>query len=142
MQGNGASREPPGLPDDKLWQRSRMVDAAQDEAERYLDLAGFADRRLDVDDSERVAAWLEQDSVAASDVAAARELFGAAESANPLPAAITARARALVGGEVAPAAMVIPFPSRRRARPPLPIVARWAGLVAATVLASWLGFTL
>jgi hypothetical protein len=49
------------LPDPALWQRSRMTDAAEDDAERILDLAGFADGRLDPDDRERVAEWLAGD---------------------------------------------------------------------------------
>jgi anti-sigma factor RsiW len=37
---------------------------------------------------------------------------------------------------------VVLFPARRRAPPPLPVLARWVSLAAATLLAGWLGFTL
>ena len=59
MRGNDTRRNPAaGLSDAALWRRSRTVDMSEDaaETERYLDLAGFADGRLDPDDRERVAA--------------------------------------------------------------------------------------
>ncbi len=136
MRGNDTRRDPAaGLPDAALWRRSQTVDMTEDEAEaeRYLDLAGFADGRLDPDDRERVAEWLAEDPVAAGDVAAARALAGRPEAVSE-PA--IARASALVepqGGKV------IPFAPRR---PRLRSVARWGSLVAAMAVASWLGFTL
>ena len=138
MRGNGTGREPPtGLSDGVLWRHSRMIDMAEDEAERYLDLAGFADLRLDPDDRERIAERLAGDPIMAGDVAAARALGGAAERLAAVPAAILARATGLVGsGEV------IPLPSRRRASLGFRGMARWGGLVAAMAVASWLGFTL
>ena len=45
------TREPFALPDRALWQQSRLTDAAPDEAERLIDLAAFADGRLDEDDA-------------------------------------------------------------------------------------------
>jgi len=44
--------------DRALWQKCRTTDAPEDEALRFLDLAAFADRLLDVEEQERVAAWL------------------------------------------------------------------------------------
>src|SRR5438128_1727016 len=67
--------------DAALWRRSRTADmtAEEVEAERYLDLAGFADGRLDPDDSEQVAERLAGDPVAAGDVAAPRAPAAGAE---------------------------------------------------------------
>ena len=126
--------------DGELWRLACAADAPEDESGRFLDLAAFADGRLDDDARERVADWLAGDPVAAADVAAAR-LLGAAELPGAAPAALLARAVALV--PAAPqAAPVVLFPARRRAPPPLPVLARWVSLAAATLLAGWLGFTL
>lgn len=127
--------------DGALWRRSRATDAAEDEAARFLDLAGFADGRLDADDAERIADWLARDPLTASDVAAARAV-AAAGQLDPAPEAVVARAIALVGGGVVRPAEVIPFPLRQRQPARLPGMARWGSLVAAMAVASWLGFTL
>ena len=52
MQADG---QPPQTNDRALWQRSRETNMTPDEAERFLDLAGFADGRLDVEDRARIA---------------------------------------------------------------------------------------
>src|SRR6266404_6383276 len=101
MQGDDTRRDPAaGLPDAALWRRSRTVDMTEDEVEeeRYLDLAGFADERLDPDDRERVAEQLAGNPVAAGDVAAAHALAAGAEQTEAMPEAAIARASALVGG--------------------------------------------
>jgi anti-sigma factor RsiW len=139
MRGDDTRRMPPdGLSDEGLWQRSRVTDIVETEAERYLDLAGYADGRLDPDDRERVAEWLASDPVAAGDVAAAR--------VSPLPAALPetaiARACALVDGDQPQRATVIPFRSRQRFGSRLHGMVRWGSLVAAMAVASWVGFTL
>jgi len=137
MRGNGIDRQPPaGSPEGALWRRSRAVDAVENEADRILDLAGFADGHLDPDDRERVAEWLAADPVAAGDVAAAHALADTAEWLEAAPEAIVARACALVGGKV------IPFAPQRPGRPRLHGMAGWGSLVAAMAVASWLGFTL
>ena len=139
MRGNGTRRDPAaGLPDAALWRRSRTVDMTDDEAEaeRYLDLAGFADGRLDPDDRERVAEFLAGNPVAAGDVAAAHAPAGRQVA---VPESAIARACALVEPR---GAMVVPFPHSRRDRPRLQGMARWGSLVAAMAVASWLGFTL
>jgi hypothetical protein len=130
-----------GLPDMALWQRSRTAEFTEDGAERFLDLAGFADGRLDLDDEERVAEWLAGDSVAAGDVAAARAL---ADHAEAMPEAAIARASALVaGGAGGPLdTKIIPFPFGGRNRRLLQGMAGWGSLVAAMAVVSWLGFTL
>ena len=63
---------PDAASDRRLWQRCRVVDAPEDEAGRFLDLAAFADGLIDVDEQDRVAAWLAGDTDAAADVSAAR----------------------------------------------------------------------
>jgi anti-sigma factor RsiW len=128
------------MADGALWRQSRLTDATDDETARFLDLAGYADGRLDPDDAERVAEWLARDPAAAADVTAARHI--AAESFAAAPEAIVARACALVDGGMPRPAAVIPFPLRRHGERRLPFVARWGSLAAAMAVASWLGFTL
>lgn len=131
---------PRRLEDQALWQRSRDAEAAEDEVERFLDLAAFAEGRLDAEDQERVAALLGRDGDAASDVAAARGL--AAGPAPAVPDAVFGRACALVTAEAVPRGRVIAFPRRRLSAPDLQGFARWGSLAAAIVMAGWLGFAL
>src|SRR5258708_4532490 len=146
MRGDDDTRRDPaaGLPDAALWRRSRSVELTEDvtEAEGYLDLAGFADGRLDPDDRERVAERLAGDPVAAGDVAAARAFAADAEQIEAMPEPALVRAYALVDGGDTRGATVIPFAPSRPNRPRLQGVARWGSLVAAMAVASWLGFTL
>src|SRR5207248_7973058 len=44
-----------------LWRRGAATEIAEDEAERFLDLAGFADGRLDPDEHDRIAERLARD---------------------------------------------------------------------------------
>ncbi|HTV46112.1 MAG TPA: hypothetical protein VMF05_12415 [Stellaceae bacterium] len=130
--------------DRAVWRYCRSADAPADEAARFLDLAGFADDRLDEEDHDRVAALLAVDLAAAADVAAAREL-AMPSAVETLPAAvmagIIARAEALVAdGESAPARIF-----SLRAEPDRPVLqrfAQWGSLAAAIVVASWLGFAM
>jgi anti-sigma factor RsiW len=139
MRGDDTRRMlPDGLSDAALWRRTRLIDASEDEAERYLDFAGYADGRLDPDDRERVAEWLAGDPAAAGDVAAARVSLAPAAAPEP----VIARACALVDGSERQHSTVIPFRSRHRYGPPLHGMARWGSLVAAMAVASWVGFTL
>jgi len=130
------------LPDNALWQKSRLLDIPEDESERFLDLAGFADAQLDPDDRERVAEWLAGDPIAAGDVAAARALAAAAEQVEAAPQSIVARASSLVGAGIPQPDQIIPFAPRRRYEPGLRDMASWGSLAAAMALAAWLGFTL
>lgn len=142
MRGDGMEREPPmETPDRELWRRSLMINVIEDDAARYLDLAGLADEFLDPDDRERIAEQLARDPDAAADIAAARSLAAAARHETP-PATVVARARSLVDGDPAQAAEVIPFEPRRRARPASSALAQWGSLAAAVVVAGWLGFAL
>jgi hypothetical protein len=139
MRGNGLNRPPEeSMRDSTLWQRSRETDAPADEADRFLELAGFADGRLDADDQERLAEWIGRSSTAIGDIAAARDLARAFDSLPPPPDEIISRACALVPPR--PEAVVIPFPAQLRFASRG--VAHWASLAAAVAVAAWLGFSL
>jgi anti-sigma factor RsiW len=142
-QGDGTT--PPeslaNLTDRELWQHSRAIEMAEDDAEHFLDLAGFADGLLDPDDRERVAERLARDPAAAADVSAARVL-GTADAADAVPDAIFARAAALAGPGSAETDNIVRFAPRRGIGARLPELARWGSLAAAVALASWLGFTM
>src|SRR5580704_6253409 len=113
MRARGtSSARPPGSADRMLWQRCQDVGASPDESGRFLDLAGFTDNRLDDDDSERIAALLASDPVAAEDVAAARSLAGA--TLPDVDERMIARAVALA--EPSDLAAVIAFPPPRGRR--------------------------
>jgi anti-sigma factor RsiW len=138
---NGA--QPPGPPDRELWRRSQAIETKLDEAQRFLDLAAFADGRLDDDDTARVAALIAHDPDAAADVAAARALAGIATTSAD--ERVFLRAVALVdepAGGSGPSAQVIAFPPRQRIVRPWYSAATWSGLAAAIVCAGWLGFDL
>lgn len=128
------------LSERELWRQSQGAEAPFAESEGFLDLAGFAEGRLDADDNERIEAILHAGSEAASDVAAARNL-----SRRDPPVAsedIISRACALVAPAAPRTAEVLMFPRWRRVLPSVPPVAQWASLAAALVLASWLGFAM
>jgi anti-sigma factor RsiW len=132
---DSGGKRPDRAADAALWRRSRLTDAADDEGARFLDLAAFAEGRLDSDEAERVAAWLADDPELAADVAAARN-----PATAPIEPAVIARAVALVpAGETA--ANVVPF-VRIRPRLIAHPAMRWGSLAAALLLASWLGFAL
>src|SRR5260370_39150337 len=118
MHGDGSGRESPaGLSDNVVWQKSRLLDTSEDDSERFLDLAGFADGQLDPDDRERVAEWLAGDPIAAGDVAAARSLAVAAEQVEAAPQSIVARPASLVGIDMPQPDKIVPFVPRRRYQP-------------------------
>ena len=138
----GGARPAFGAAERALWRRGATAETAEDAAERFLDLAGFADGRLDPDEHERVAERLARDAVLAADVAAARALADPNMAGDAVPASVIVRACALVEDRPTAAAWVIPFPRHYRPQSTLTGVARWAGLAAALVVASWLGFDL
>ena len=130
------------LPGRALWQRSCRTDAPEDEAAWFLDLAAFADGRLETDERDRVAAVLAADATAADDVAAARALAGGiAEPPNGLHR-IIARACAILSDNSMAKGEVLAFGSPRRHRSIVHGFARWGGLAAAIAMASWLGFAM
>lgn len=138
MQGD--DRLPHGGQDRGLWRRSRDTDATEDEAEHYLDLAGFAEGRLDAEEAARLAELLARDPAALSDIDAARRL--ATEPVPATPERMFERAAALVDADAVPSGRVIAFPTRRWAAPDLHRLAQWGSLAAAIVMAAWLGFAL
>ena len=143
MPGDGANGEPRAAsPDGALWRRSLTIDMAEDEDEHFLDLAGYAEDRLDPDERDRIAERLARDPMAAADVAAARAFARSRRPIEPALADVVARACALVADGMPSRGRVIQFPQFLRPQPTLHGVARWTGLAAAVVLASWLGFAL
>jgi anti-sigma factor RsiW len=123
-----------------LWQRSCTTDVPEDQTARFLDLAAFAEGRLDSDERERIAALLAADPVAAADLAAARALAGAIGEAPDGLDRIIARACAILPDSPVTQGRVLAFPPPRQDRRVLHGLTRWASLAAAIVLASWLGF--
>jgi anti-sigma factor RsiW len=125
-----------------LWHRSQSIDAVEDEGARYLDMAAFAEGRLDPDERERVAEWLRSRPASAGDIAAARA-FASGGAPEDLSETAVARACALVGGGAASRpGSVIAFRARAGRPSLLPAIAQWGSLAAALVVAGWLGFTL
>src|ERR1700757_3452094 len=106
-QSEGPEHAPNSAADRRLWHRCRTMDAAEDEAARFLDLAAYADGLLDIEERERVAALLAADPEAAADVRAARALVAAERTSAGLER-IIARASAIsadtgsVGGKIIP----------------------------------------
>src|SRR5271169_418020 len=124
--------------DRDLWRRSCLIDASEDEAARFLDLAAFADGLLEPDESDRIAALLADNPCAMDDVAAARGLHSDEQPARL--ERIIARACAILSEE--PSSRVIAFPRPPRARRIVHGLAQWGSLAAAIVVASWLGFAM
>lgn len=144
MRAKGTSgAPPPGLSDREIWRRSREIEASLDETEHLLDLAAYADNRLDEDDAARIAALLARDLAAADDVAAARLVADAAmTAAAPAAAPAIIERAALLVGEERGEARVIPFRTHPPMARPWYGAATWSSLAAAMVLAGWLGFNL
>jgi hypothetical protein len=140
-EGGGKARSP----DYNLWQICRETDAPDDEAALLLDLAAFAEGRLDDDDRERVLGLVSADPDAIADVAAARALADASFADAPAPAGLAeliARACAAHPSLTDAPGQVIPFPPVRRQAANWNGLARWGSLAAAVVVAGWLGFNL
>src|ERR1700751_211762 len=127
-QSEGPEHAPNSAADRRLWHRCRTMDAAEDEAARFLDLAAYADGLLDIEERERVAALLAADPEAAADVRVARALVATARAS-----AISADTSS-VGGKVIPLA-----PRQGRL---LQSLAQWGSLAAAVAFAGWLGFAM
>jgi hypothetical protein len=124
----------------QLWRRSRLIDAPEDDAGRFLDLAAFADGFLDDEERDRVTAMLADDPDAAADVEAARTLI----RPDQIPAElerVVARATAILPETARPYGRVVPFVPRRRG-PLVQHFAQWGSIAAAIVLAGWLGFSM
>ena len=135
------AERPDPLSDRRLWERSRVIDAPEDEAARFLDLAAFADGCLDAEDQDRVAALLATDPDAAADVRSARMLDGTEEGSADIER-IIARACAILPGADQPCGRVIALALRRSRRPLVQSFAQWGSIAAAIAVASWLGFAM
>jgi anti-sigma factor RsiW len=134
------SEEPNPAEDRRLWQRCRTIDADEDEAARFLDLAAYADGLLDIEERERVAALLAADPQAAADVRAAQARADAGLTSVGLER-IVARASALSPDPGSVSGKVVPL-APRRGRRLMQISAQWGSLAAAIALAGWLGFAM
>ena len=137
MQSEGPEQEP-NPTDRRLWQRCRTMDAAEDEAARFLDLAAYADGLLDIEEQERIAALLAADPETAADVRAAHALAGAERSFGGLER-IIARAGAILPDAESVTGKVVSLAPRRRL---FQSIAQWGSLAAAVALAGWLGFAM
>src|SRR5580704_11838434 len=139
-QSEGPEYAPSPAADRRLWQRCRTMDAEEDEAARFLDLAAYADGLLDIEERERVAALLAADPQAAADVRAVHAL-AAAESTFAGLERIVARATAISPHTNSVSVKVVPL-APRQGRRLLQISAQWGSLAAAIALAGWLGFAM
>ena len=131
---------PSAASDRWLWQRCRTTDAPEDEAARFLDLAAFADGRLDVDERDRVVAWLADDPEASADLNTAQVLGDRGGPSEELERVI-ARACA-ISPEMRPAGGRVVVLAQWRARRLVHDLAQWGSIAAAVALASWLGFSM
>ena len=124
-----------------LWQRCRRLEAPNDEAERFLDLAAVADGTLDEDDHARVAALIAGDPTAVADVAAARALCAGGMAAPSGLEPIIERAIAIVAAP-SERSRIVPLARQASGRAVLQAVAQWGSLAAAIACAAWLGFAM
>ena len=126
--------------DRRLWQRCLTMDAPEDEAARFLDLAAFADGLLDADERDRVAAWLADDPEAAADLSAAQAVSELDKPAAGLERVI-ARACALAPDPGPTRGNVVVLAHWRKRRV-VQGFAQWGSIAAAVALAGWLGFSM
>ena len=127
--------------DRALWLRSRATEAPDDESGCFLDLAAFADGRLEDEEAERVAALLAADPQAASDVAAARAPLPALADSAAIERVI-ARACGLVTAPAPQRGQVLFFARPALRRGAIRGAAEWASLAAALAMVGWLGFAM
>jgi anti-sigma factor RsiW len=116
------------------------MDAEEDEAARFLDLAAYADGLLDIEERERVAALLAADPEAAADVRAAHALGDVARTSPGLER-VVARASAISPDADSVSIKIVPF-APRPGRSLVQTFAQWGSLAAAVALAGWLGFAM
>ena len=139
MQSEGPEQAPGPAEDRRLWQRCLTMDAKEDEAARFLDLAAYAEGLLDIEERGRVAALLAADPEAAADVRAAHALVAAERTSAGLER-IIARASAISPDTGSAGGKVIPLAPRQGRL--LQSLAQWGSLAAAIALAGWLGFAM
>jgi hypothetical protein len=124
-----------------LWQRCRQTETPEDEAERFLDLAGLADGTLDEEERERVAAWVKNDPFALAEVAAARALCAGGIPMSGGIEPIVERAISILD-KASERARVVPFSSPPPVRAALQVAAQWGSVAVAIAFAGWLGFAM
>jgi hypothetical protein len=129
------------MSDRALWRRCRLMEVPEDENRRLLDLAAFAEGRVEEDEEDRIAALAAADPAVAADVAAARAQDGVAGKNSPAIERIITRACALRPDGGTRRGRVIPF-SGGRERVLLHGLAQWGSLAAALAMAAWLGFAM
>lgn len=139
MQSEGPEQGP-NPADRRLWQRCRTIDAVENEAARFLDLAAYADGLLDIEEQERVDAFLAEHPEAAEDVRAARALAGAERTFGGFEQ-IIARACTISPDANSVSGKVVSL-APRQGRRLFQVFAEWGSLAAAIVLAGWLGFSM
>ena len=140
MQSEGPEQAPGPAEDRRLWQRCLTMDAKEDEAVRFLDLAAYAEGLLDIEERERVAALLAADPEAAADVRAAHALVAAERTSAGLER-IIARASAISSAADSANGKIVPC-APRHGRRILQTFAQWGSLAAAVALVGWLGFAM
>jgi anti-sigma factor RsiW len=140
MNGTDGTGEK-GTAERTLWLRSQATEAPEDEAGYFLDLAAFADGRLDDEDAERIAALLVADPQAAGDVAAARAPSVALADDIEIERVI-ARACGLVTQPEAGQGRVLLFFRPVLRRNAVRRLAEWSSLAAALAMVGWLGFAM
>jgi anti-sigma factor RsiW len=140
MNGSGGRGEERAA-DRALWLRSQAIEAPNDEVERFLDLAAFAEGRLDSEEAERITALLAADPEAASDVAAARAPITTGADDAEIERVI-ARACGLVTPPPSRRGHVLLFARPAPRRSLVRGLAEWASLAAAVAMAGWLGFAM
>jgi anti-sigma factor RsiW len=135
-------QSPEPASDRGLWRRSRNTDVPEDEAARFLDLAGFADGLLEPDEQERVAGWLAEDPEAAADIQAARA-FAAGYPQSPRAELERVIARACaIPSETGPAERSVISLADWRSRRVVQGLAQWGSIAAGIALAGWLGYAM
>jgi anti-sigma factor RsiW len=127
--------------DRALWLRSQATDAPEDEVGRFLDLAAFADGRLEGEETERIAALVAADPEAAGDVMAARAPVPELADGVAIERVI-ARACGLVAGPVPERGRVLLFARPALRRGVVRGIAEWASLAAALAMVGWFGFAM
>ena len=127
--------------DRALWLRSQATDAPDDEAGRFLDLAAFADGRLEGEETERIAALIAADPEAASDVVTARVPLPKFTDGAAIERVI-ARACGLVMYPAPERGRVLLFARPNLRRGAVRGVAEWASLAAALAMVGWFGFAM
>ena len=131
-----------------LWRRSCGVEAVEDERARFLDPWTFREGRLDPDERERVAEWLQRHPDEAmmsrrrerSRAPPGRRCYRKRSWRVP----VRSSPRPCQADKDAPSrrGVAVRVPGRADRKPVLGTIAQWGSLAAALVVAGWLGFTL